>query len=177
MKNIFQKKSLILSIIFFIFSCFIFYFLYQTINSNKVNLVLAQEKWQTEHLRRENVKSLIDLLKKIESEKKLLETHFVKNSDIVIFLNAIEKLSKDVGAKSEIDNVDVAKDNSSLTVEMKVEGDFETIYKLILLLENSPYNMEFISVNLQNLNGVDLSITKNPQWIGTFKIKLLSFVN
>lgn len=175
MKNIFQKKSLILSVIFFIFSFFIFYFLYNTINNNKEDLFLAQEKWQTEYLRRENIKSLVNLLKIIESEKTLLETHFVKNSDIVIFLDTIEKLAKDVGAKAEIANVN--KDNSSLSIEMKVEGDFETIYKLILLLENSPYNMEFIFVNIQNLNGVDLSITKNPQWIATFKIKLLNFIN
>jgi len=154
-----------------------FLFLYLTINNNKEMLDLAKEKWQTENILKKNTQSLINSIKMIETEKALLETHFIKSSDIVPFFNTIEKLAKDVGVEAEVVGVDVPKDNSSLTVEMEVLGSFEMIYKLILLLENSQYNLEFVLVNIKNINKDMLSIDKNSDWTATFKIKLLSFVN
>ncbi|OGI71357.1 hypothetical protein A3B84_00640 [Candidatus Nomurabacteria bacterium RIFCSPHIGHO2_02_FULL_35_13] len=179
MQFLFQKKSLTFSIILFVFSCFVFLFLYSNINNNKKALQLAQEKWQVEAMRRENARSLANSIKAIESEKILLETHFIQSSDVVPFLDIIEKLSLEVGAKTEIISVDV-KDSSSLVVEVEALGNFETIYKLVLLLENSPYNLEFVLVDIQNSNPQNVSISKsnkNQQWMATFKIKLLSFVN
>ncbi len=182
MKFIFQKKALIFSIILFVFSCFAFIFLYTNIRSIKEVSQLAQEKWQIENAQRENTISLANSIKVIEPERALLETHFVKNSDVVPFLDTIEKLAKEVGIVAEVTSVGPAKDNSSLMVEMKTMGSFGVIYKLITLLENSPYDLEFVSVDIQNANGGDSSAGKNsktkvPQWTATFQINLLSFLN
>lgn len=174
MQFIIQKKSLILSIIFFVFFSFVFVFLYKDINNKKEAIQIAQEKWQTETTRRENIKFLIDSVESIKTEKTLLDSHFVQSSDVVPFLDTIEGLAKNVGANAEVISVDVVKDNSSLVVQMSASGSFETIYKLILLLENSPYDLEFILVDIKNLNS---SIKKIPQWTATFQIKLLSFLN
>jgi len=180
MQFIFQKKSLILSIIFFVFSCFVFVFLYREVNGKREILQQAQEKWQTETTRRENARSLVNSIEIIKSERNLLETHFVQSSDVVPFLDTIEKLAKEVGAEAEVVSVNIDKDSSSLMVEMKAQGSFETIYKLIMLLEHSPYNLEFVLANIQNRNEENISANKNnkPQpWIATFQIKVLSFVN
>ena len=177
MKFIFQKKSFILSIIFFIFSCLVFLSLYKVINNNREASQLAREEWETEDIQRKNAKSLLDSIKIIETERALLETHFVRGSDIVPFLDTIEKIAEGGGAKAEVVSVDVAKDGLSLMVEMKAAGSFEVIYKLVMLLENSPYDLEFASVNIQNVDTGDLSTDKNPQWAATFQIKLLSFIN
>ena len=174
MKFILQKKSLILSIILFIFFSFVFIFLYKDINNKKEMIQIAQERWQAEASRRENVKSLLNSVQSIKTERTLLDTHFVQSSDIVPFLDTIEELAKNVGANAEVISVDVAKDNLSLVVQMSASGSFETIYRLILLLENSPYNLEFVLVDIKNL---DSSIKKIPQWTATFQIKLLSFIN
>lgn len=174
MQFIIQKKSLILSIIFFIFFSFVFVFLYKDINNKKEAIQTAQEKWQTEAIRRENIKFLIDSVKSIKIERTSLDTHFVQSSDVVPFLDTIEELAKNVGANAEVISVDVAKDNLSLVVQMSTSGSFETIYKLILLLENSPYDLEFILIDIKNLNS---SIKKIPQWTATLQIKLLSFLN
>ncbi len=112
MQILFQKKSLILSIIFFIFSCFTFLFFYRSINNNEKISQLAQEELQTEVARRENTRSLINLIKTIGPERTLLEKHFVKGSDIVPFLDTIEKLAGEIRAKTEIISVNTAKDNS-----------------------------------------------------------------
>ena len=162
------------------FSCFLFLFLYKNISINKEALQLAQENWQTENKNRENARLLTSSIKAIESERALLNTHFVQSSDVVPFLDTIEKLAKNVGVKAEIISVDIIKDIPALTVEMKALGSFETIYKLIMLLENSPYNLEFVLVDIQSLNMQDEALNKegkSHQWSATFKIKLLSFVN
>ncbi|HAS80950.1 MAG: hypothetical protein UR25_C0003G0112 [Candidatus Nomurabacteria bacterium GW2011_GWE1_32_28] len=180
MQTTFQKRFLIFSIIFFLSIFCLFIYLFILINKNKEYSQIMQEKWQVETTRRENIKLLISSINSIDSEKNSLETHFIKSSDIVPFLDTVEKLAKDVGVKSEIVSVDIPKDNSSLVVETRVLGNFETIYKLILLLENSPYELEFVSVDIKNLNSVDTIVDKNnkiSEWTATFKIKLLSFVN
>jgi hypothetical protein len=182
MQFIFQKKSLILSIILFLFSCCIFIYLYTDINNKKEISQLAQEKWQTEDTQRESTRSLVNLIKETEPERTLLETHFVQSSNVVPFLDTIEKLAKETGVKAEVISVNPAKGNSSLMVEMKASGSFGTIYKLITLLENSPYDLEFASADMQNQNGGDLAAGKNnkiktSQWTADFQIRLLSFVN
>lgn len=174
MQFIIQKKLLILSFVFFILFSFVFVFLYKNMNNKKELIQTAQEKWQTEATRRENIKALVNSVELIKTERTLLDTHFVQSSDVVPFLDKIEKLAKDVGVNAEVISVDVAKDNLSLLVQMSIKGSFETIYKLILLLENSPYDLEFVLVDIKNL---DSNIKKIPQWAATFQVKLLSFTN
>ena len=180
MQSILQKKSLILSVIIFIFFCSVFIFLYEEINKNESVSEAAEQKWQEEATNRENTKSLINSIKSVETEKNLLENHFVKSSDIVPFLDSIENLAQNAGVKAEITSVDIILDNSSLAVQMKASGSFEMIYKFILFLENSPYDLKFISMDIQNQDLqnsiVDKSI-KTKQWSAIFQIKLLSFVN
>ncbi|PIP68851.1 hypothetical protein CO033_01770 [Candidatus Nomurabacteria bacterium CG_4_9_14_0_2_um_filter_32_10] len=177
MQFIFQKKSFILSVVFFIFSCFVFLFLYRVIDNNKEDSRLTQEKWQTEDIQRKNAKSLFDSIKTVETERALFETHFVQSSDIVPFLDTIERMVEKVGIKAEVVSVDIAKDKLSLMIEIKAVGSFEIIYKLIMLLENSPYDLEFVSVNMQHLDAGDLSISEKSQWGAIFQVKLLSFIN
>lgn len=180
MQLILQKKSLILSIIFFMISVFVFLFIYKSIVSNKETSQLAREKWQTEFARRENTKSIADSMKIIESERVSLESHFVWNSNVVPFLDTIEKIAREAGTKADVTSVDPAENNSSLEIKMLASGSFETIYKLITLLENSPYNLEFISADLQNTNAQNISagkINKAFQWTANLRVRVLSFVN
>ena len=44
-----------------------------------------------------------------------------------------------------------------------------------MLLENSPYDLEFVSVDLENVNAGNSS--KTPQWTANLEIRLLSFIN
>lgn len=180
MKNIFQKKSLILSVIFFIISCIIFVFLYTSTNNNKKISQTTQEKWQTEATQRDNIKFIVRSIKTIAPERDLLETHFVQNSNVVPFLDTIEGLIKKVGfSKSEISSVEVDDAGASLFVEMRVVGSFESIYKLVTLLENSSYSLEFVSVDIRSTK-IDGLINQNSkatqQWVADFKVKLLSFI-
>jgi hypothetical protein len=61
---------------------------------------------------------------------------------------------------------------------MKASGTFNVLYRFLALLENSPYELEFIGVNMDN--GVVLdTVGKNvaaSKWNAIFKVKLLSFI-
>lgn len=176
MQSIIQKKQLIFSLLFFIISCFIFWFLYKNININKERAQLAEEKWHEEQTKKDSIKSVVTFLNTIESDRMSLENHFVKSSDVVPFLNMIEVVGNRAETKTEVISVDVSKENVSLVVDIKASGSFESIYKLIALLENSPYNLEFISANIKKNTIGELLQDKN-KWTATFKIKLLSFIN
>lgn len=181
MKNNFQKfkkTPLFLSITFFLFACFVFWFFYTEIQNNNETSEQSQITWQNEASRRDEIESLDHSLQTTEEERALLETHFIRSSDVVPLLDMIEKLAPESGAKAEVSLVDLLKDNIGLIVEMKVTGRFEAVYKFLMLLENSPYELDFISVDMQKSNEQDTSDKKNPfsLWSATLRVKLLSFI-
>ncbi|KKQ87315.1 MAG: hypothetical protein UT09_C0017G0002 [Parcubacteria group bacterium GW2011_GWF2_38_8] len=186
MQFIIQKKLLLISILFFAFACFLSVFLYRNISDNEKTLERIEAEWRTEATHREDAEFLIRSIKSAENEKALLEAHFIKNPDIVPFLDLLEDSALEAKAEFEVASVNIMENSSSLVVEMKASGTFETIYKLLLLLENSPYELEFASVDIQNQNlnpqkipaspGVGKTKKEIPQWEAVYKIRLLSFI-
>lgn len=175
----FQKTPLLFSILFLVFSCLVFLFLHRAIKNNITDSEQIQTIWQNEANKIEELKSLDSLLEKTKEKRILLESYFIHGSDdAVSFLDMIEKMAEDVGGKAEVVLVDIPKDNSGLVVEMKATGRFEALYKYLTLLENSPYEIELISVDTKKLggetsfNGTGIS----SLWSATFRMKLLSFI-
>jgi preprotein translocase subunit SecG len=191
MKNNFQKISLILSATLFIFLCFVFVFLYKKTNDNNKKAEMNAITSQTEMNRREEISSLDRSLQQNEKNKTVLDTHFIQSSDVVPFLNAIEKLAPLSGTKVEIDSVSAGTTNPGLIVGLKVSGSFQEIYKFLTLLENSPYEINFLSMDLHTLLAPETSvnipsasskntkvskISKSPNWEVSFEVQLLSFI-
>ena len=178
MQNNFPKIPLFLSAIFFCISLFVFLFFYREIKNNNKESQNQNIQWQTEALRRDEIKALDYSVQIIKDERAQLETHFAQSSDIVPFLDTIEGLALKVDTKAEVVSVDILEDHSGLMVGMKASGTFEGLYKFLTLLENSPYELEFISIDLKKETGSDAS-NKNVEvskWAAIFKIKLLSFI-
>ncbi len=178
MKNNLQKIPLLLSATLFIFFCFAFFLLYQKINNNNKKTEQENLTWQTEARRRDDIKFLNHSLQKITENKVLFETHFAESSDIVPFLNMIEKLGPKVGAKTEVNSVDILTNKTGLVVGLKASGSFEAIYKFIMLLENSPYELDFLLMDVHKLTieVVPGKNIKSSDWEAVFKIQLLSFI-
>ena len=178
MKNNFPKIPFFISILFFCLFFLAFLYLYKEINNNDEESQSAESEWQIEAQRRDEIRALENSVKIIEEERARLETHFARSSDVVPFLDTIEGLASRVGAKAEITSVDIMKDHTGLMVEMKTSGTFGGLYKFLTLLENSPYELEFISMDLNrgvvsSGSGTDI---KSLKWDATFRIKLLSFI-
>lgn len=180
MQNKSNKISLIVSIILFLLICVLFFFLYKKTEDNIKISKQSQIDLQKETSKRQEIKDFNDSFKLIEQEKILFETHFAQSSNIVPFLNAIEKMANSVGTKTEVSFIEVAKDNTGLILEMKSAGNFEQVYKFIMLLENSPYELEFTSVQMNNVIAgninKDKKNAKKNAWEALLRIKLISFI-
>ena len=172
------KKSLVLSILFFLIALFVLIFLYRVIDSNETKSQATLTEWQTEMSKLNEIKLLNNSAKIISEQKDLLETHFAKNSDAVPFLDMIEKLGPTSGTKVEVTSVGVSPDNVTLLVGLKASGSFENIYKFQALLENSPYEVEFDSIDISksDLKNDSQKNSTKSSWDGTFKIKLITFI-
>jgi len=60
-------------------------------------------------------------------------------------------LAPKAGTVAQIDLVNTLPNNAGLIVGMKVSGSFQAIYKFLTLLENSPYELDFLSMDMHKL--------------------------
>ncbi|HYD92450.1 MAG TPA: hypothetical protein VEA37_13315 [Flavobacterium sp.] len=175
----FPKIPLLLSLLLLALSCLVYFFLYKNILDNNRIFEEAEAKWQAQNSEEEKMKSLEHSLESLEQERALLNAHFVRSSDVVPFLDTIETLAPKAGASAGVASVAISPDGSSLLVGVKATGSFENLYKFLTLLENSPYQLEFTSMNMTK-TGVGASSSSDSSegnWTASFGIRLLSFVN
>lgn len=178
-QNNFFRIPLLFSVIFFCLSFLAVFFLNREINNNNHAAQSREQEWQTEMQRREEIKALDRSVKIIEGERGQLETHFAKSSDVVPFLDMIEGLASKVEAKAEVTSVDILEDSTGLMVGMKATGTFSGLYRFLTLLENSPYALEFVGMDLHKETASGGAESKNvtiSKWNVIFKLKLLSFI-
>jgi hypothetical protein len=131
-------------------------------------------EWQNDYKQREDTKLLNNFLKNTVEERKLLDSHFAKSSDVVPFLDLLESMASNVGAKAEVLVINVPNDNTGLYVEARATGSFESLYKFIKLLENSPYETEVTYMNMSKASSGDVQSASG--WTINLKIKLISFI-
>ena len=175
MKNTFFKMQLIVCLLILILSFVGLFFFYKNINQKNETVLTKALAWKTEAQKREEIKSLDRSVKLIEPERLELESHFAFSSNIVPFLDTIEGFGPKVGIESQVTSVDLSKDQNSLVVGLKASGSFTGIYKYITLLENSPYELDFMSMQLSR-DGASSTTNTNKNWTAAIKINLLSFV-
>jgi len=177
MKKRKEKKLLIIAVIILITTIAIFLFSYREIEKNIQQISQIETEFQQEFLKHNEVKILNNYFQSIKEEKVLLESHFVQSSDVVPFLNTLENLAKEIGVKTEVSSITIAKDDSGLILETKNNANFEQLYKFISLLENAPYEMEFLSVDIHNLIKSDENrgVLDSNGWEALIKLKLVSY--
>lgn len=178
MPNNFPKIALPLSVLFFVLSCLAFSFIHKQIDKNNSLSGENNIVWQNEANRRNILSSMDHSIKVIAPEIMQLEMYFAQSSDIVPFLNLIENTAQKVGAKAEVLSVDVPVDGKILSVAMNASGHFEEVYKFLTLLENFPYQLEFVSVDVRKSMEFGAPILKEgkPEWNASIKMNLLSFI-
>jgi hypothetical protein len=175
MKNSLPKIQIFLSVAFFIACSLAALYIYKETTRNNQEAEARQDEIAAADYAKDEVKLLNDSIKSIESEKSALESHFVKSSNVVPFLDSIEGAAKVVGVKSEVASVEVSPEHDALLVELDASGSFPLVYKFLRLLETSPYELSLTSVTLERSTSMDVKGTA-PRWDAKFKIKVLSFV-
>ena len=168
----FKKVPFFLSIVFLALSSTALVFLFWQINTNKKLTIAARTEWQEEEARRYEIKSLAILLEDVAAERTALDAHFARSTNVVPFLDSIEELARKVGADPEVVSVDPAPSGAELGVTARARGSFGAVYKFLELLENSPYELEFTTVDIQKISGDKAGET----WEIFLRFKLLSFL-
>lgn len=180
MKNHLKKIPFVLSILLLILLSFVLFFLQKEINLKNEEAQQSMIDLENENNRRTEIRLLNSSIETIKGDKAQLETHFAKSSDIVPFLDTIELLAPLVGAKAETTAVDIPKDGNGLIVRMTASGSFRSVYKFLTLLENSPYELDFVGVDMHREDGGEVSIADAPvkegKWEAIFTMKLLTFI-
>lgn len=166
----FKKAPLLFAFIFLAAASLGLYFVYREIRENKNLARVARSEWETEERHRYEIQAMEILLADTMTERAELDKHFARTKNVVPFLDTLQALARKVGAKAEVLSVDVVAE-SGLSVTLQSEGSFEAIYKFLELLENSPYELEFSTVDIGRTDqGEDVN------WEGFFRMKLLSFI-
>lgn len=174
MKTTAPKKYLLFSIIFFALACGAFGYIFMSIQTNRKVFTAAQVAWQREEDRLAEIRTIDRSIKTVETEKALFESHFASKSDIVPFLDTLEKTALSVGARAEVASVDT-QDETGLVIALRANGTFESLYKLLVLLENSRYELKIDGLDLQRESLGDAG-TASTRWRAVFQVKLLSYV-
>ncbi|MCX6755279.1 MAG: hypothetical protein NT068_01920 [Candidatus Nomurabacteria bacterium] len=167
-----------LAILFNAVFVFGFIYLYNQINNKNISAASLTEQINTETDRRDKITALNSEIKAIAKERGMLATHFAKSSDVVPFLDNLQALAKSVGATAEVSSLDLTAEGGGLEVKMKATGSFVSVYKLLSLLENSQYELDFSSVIFNTVSALDNTgslKTGNQKWDASFNLTLLSF--
>lgn len=182
----FRKNFIVLSAIIFLLFVIAFWFLYNGIQKKNDASEKISTEWQTEDSRRNEIKTIMRSVGTIQTNNEIIGTHFANASNLVPFLDTIDSFAPKVGAENEIVSVDILPDTKELVIGIKVLGSFESIYRFLTLLENSPYEIKFLVTDISKASGTQKDGAEGVKsektgkifsWEGMFEIKLESFIS
>ncbi len=121
------------------------------------------------------------VIKETEKERDIINGYFVKESNVVGFLEFLENIGHTVGANIKITTVTTEKpvnenDKQKLALSIDMRGTWTSVLRYIKLLEAVPYNVEVEEVNINSLGVGELPDNSKPEWSGTIRIKVLMSV-
>ena len=181
-----KKQSSILihlfvALIFFVLalgSSLYFFYIIKTKNIHIEEISTEVDKETQKQDERAQLKRTIDATN-ADSEK--LSTHFVDSKDAVSFLETLEGYGKKVGVTFKLGSADIETKAKIMKVSFKATGDFEKVYQLLLLLENTPYQLSYDSIAITRAPDqptdldTGLPVSSNPLWDLEIKLNLISF--
>ncbi|MFM7088136.1 MAG: hypothetical protein ACKOW9_01190 [Candidatus Paceibacterota bacterium] len=144
-----------------------------SIQTNRKVFNQAQDAWQREEGRLAEIRMIDRSIRGVQLEKTMFESHFASKGDVVPFLDTLEKTALLVGVRAEVASVDT-QDEAGLTIALRASGTFESLYKLLVLLENSRYELKIDGLELQRESLGEG--TPSTKWRAVFLVKLLSYV-
>lgn len=136
----------------------------------------------TDELKKEGeLRGLSGALTRTTTERQKIDKYFVDIKGSAQFLEELQSFAVDSETSIKLESAEV-EGKSVLRVDFSASGSFGGIYRLMELLENTPYVTETKSMNLSKVQIVVEEKSKNTTkgsslWSGSFSVRLLSFVN
>lgn len=108
------------------------------------NLALLEKKAQ-------NIQLLESQSEKLKTDAQKIEPVFLKEENIVGFIENLENLGKDAGVSVELSAVRMDEKNSKAPhFDLILKGSFNALFHYIVLLENLPYQIIFEKLNMSS---------------------------
>lgn len=154
--------------------CIGYVFFLDHIYTLRDDLLEVKAKLATVKQLEENKLETLVLLSKTEADRKKISSYFVSVEDPTPFLELIENLGSEADVTLEVETLSVeeqdTKDGKNIHENVKVvlvvEGDWESLYELFLLLEHMPY----LTTISQAAFSVDTKSGSSDVWKGQIEL-------
>lgn len=135
------------------------YFYFRSIIKDTVHSSAdAMAEIASEQLSRSNMFALKKAMSETETDREMLQSYFVKEDDVVKFIELIEGLGKKTNTIVQITQAQASQDPkkaSTLFISLSSSGTFADVTHFLVLLENLPHDM--------SVNKVLLSVETTPE--------------
>lgn len=173
-------KQILAFIIILTTASIVFYILFfNTIKNKNKEISLILNVTDTAIQREIKLKSVDEIIKDTEYERKKLDTYFVADDSIVDFIEDIEELGRYVGIDIEIASVNIDNDlktedaiSEILNLNIETKGKWEDIFYFLSLIEKMPFKIDIEKADLYIVYEDD---KKNVStiWKGFFNINVI----
>jgi len=138
--------------IFLIIFC-IFPFLKQIQNNSK-EFISEKKKVILLTQKREKLQELENFYKTYQSDYNKIENLFIDSQSPIEFIQFLEQTATNSGVQLEILSTKISQKTKedfwpSLSFQLSLSGDFPDFLKFLRKLENSPYLIEFLDLNIK----------------------------
>jgi Tfp pilus assembly protein PilO len=117
------------------------------IKETRKNLLIIEKKL-------EHVKILKSQMKEIKEETAKVDAVFLNRKNIVSFIEKLEDIAKKSDVSMQIISASLEQGNiKSPHFRINLAGDFDKLFKFIVLVENMPYLTSFKNVDITRKNG------------------------
>ncbi len=148
-------------------------FLFYSMGSIVQDITLIRGRLSTLDSEIKNINVIEGFLEKTASDRIIISQGFIGNDDLLRFIEDIEKVGNESGIEVNVESASLAAGNSKLgpSFRLRAQGNFSQVFKYMLLLENTPYEISFEDISFTSSAGEK----GKKNWLGTFVIRLLSY--
>ena len=129
------------------------------------------------------LKSVKDLIKDTENDRKKLDTYFVADDKIVNFIEDVEKIGSDIGVDVEVVSVSISDSKSQvpahskiseqLNLDFKVEGMWSDVFQFLAIMEKLPFKIDISKTSLEVVYSDTARKISSGKWKGFFSITVI----
>jgi hypothetical protein len=117
--------------------------------------------------RKESINDLIKQLSATEDKRQFLASHFIDQEDLLVLIEQIEDLAKNLNVFLETREI---KSETELSLVFRLDANLEAIIEFLTALDKLPYVIRFDELNLGTAR-----LDQGSDWQGNLQITVLSY--
>lgn len=114
----------------------------------------------------------------VNSISETIESHFLRSSEVPLFLSSIEEIGTKTGSSiiiSAVEETSLAEVGPVLSLNIGASGSYQSIYKTLITIENLPYFLQVNSVSISSDQTLNSGTNKN-EWSLNLNLVIKSYI-